>query len=95
MSKHYTYEWPTPRLRDQEVTAKPRIVVRSASFDVEYLGKVHGGKCTMPCLSLDDAMEYAFMVARRSPDEVRAINIRRDQARHIRRAAKLGLSVAA
>lgn len=83
------------RLRDQEVTVKPRIIVRNGGFDVEYLGKTLGKKCVMPTQELSNAVAYSNMVARRNPDEVRAINTRRDQARHIRRAAKLGLPVAA
>lgn len=93
--KTYAYEWPSKRLRDQEVTVKPRIVVHGAGFDVEYLGKTTGRKCVMPCQTLTEAVEYAYVVARRYPDEVREINTRRGQALHIRRAAKLGLPVAA
>lgn len=83
------------RLRYQEVTVKPRILVRPGGFDVEHLGKATGNKCVMPCQTLDEAVGYAYVVASRYPDEVREINVRRAQARHISRAARLGSPVAA
>ena len=82
------------RLRDQEPSAKPRIVTRHGAYAVEY---VTGGRLKVQTahLPFDTAIAVASEVSKMNADEVRKINIRRAQARHIRRAARLGLPVAA
>ena len=83
------------RLRIEDISVKPRIYIDGDSFRVEYFGPITKGHCGQSHGTFEAAIEHGNSVARRHPDEVRAINTRRDQARHIRRAAKLGLPVAA
>lgn len=90
----YTFEWPSKRLREQEPSAKPRIIARQGAFAVEYkLGERI--KVQTALLPFDAAIEVASKAARENAEEVKGINIRQAQARHIRRAARLGLPVAA
>lgn len=92
----YKFEWPSKRLRDQEMSVKPRIIVRPGGFfDVEYFGTIRGRECSITCLSWAQALEVAKSVSLSNKQAVEQINVRQAQARQIRRAARLGLPVAA
>lgn len=87
------------RIRTQQVTVKPRVIVNGDSFKVEYFGPITKGHCGTNYPTLKSAIEYANSVARRNPWLVRKINEEQAAARRIRKATRqaltLGLPVAA
>ena len=83
------------RLRFEEISVKPRIYIDGDAFRVEYFGPITKGHCGQGFRTFEAAIEHGNKVAHRNPVKVKAINEERSKARHIRRAARLGLSVAA
>ena len=83
------------RLRFEDISVKPRIYIDGDSFRVEYFGPITKGHCGAGFKTFKAAIEHGNQVARRNPEKVKAINEERSKARHIRRAARLGLPVAA
>lgn len=66
------------RLREQQVTVKPRIVITdTARFKVEYYGKFVQDHCGTSFPTFDMAVRHANNVAARYPHDVQRINAER------------------
>lgn len=76
------------RIRTQQVTVKPRVIVNGDSFKVEYFGPITKGDCGTSYPTLEAAIEYANSVARRNPRAVETINRQRNAQRLARLARK-------
>lgn len=88
------------RLRNQEVTAKPRIVVNGASFKVEWFGSHVKQHCSAGFQTFESAVQFANTMARwGAPEKVREINEQQRNDRHAnilleRRAAAINQEAA-
>ena len=72
------------RLRNQEVTAKPRITVNGGSFKVEWWGKVTDQHCVIGVATFGLAVQLATSMARGNRDKVEEINDQQRNNRHAR-----------
>jgi len=51
------------RLRNQEVTARPRVIVNGGAFKLEWLGHYSGQPVAAGYLTLSDAIDYGNVLA--------------------------------
>ena len=72
------------RLRNQEVTAKPRITVNGASFKVEWWGKITDQHCAIGVPTFGLAVQLASSMARGNRDKIEQINAERAAQRRAR-----------
>jgi len=83
------------RLRNQEVTVKPKIYMDGATFRVEYYGPITRGHCGTGFPTFEKALEHGNNVARRNPVLIKTINRKRFWERQARLARKAGMALAA
>lgn len=76
------------RLRNQQVTVKPRIVANDGTFKVEYYGMIVKDHCATGWTTFEQAVEYANRVARRNPRVIETINRQRAAQRNQRIARR-------
>lgn len=72
------------RLRNQEVTAKPRITVNGGSYSIDWIGAITGEHCGVGHKTFEGAIYAANMMARYNAEKIREINAIRDLHRHAR-----------
>jgi len=51
------------RLRHQEVTKRPRVIVDGSSYKLEWLGQYSGAPCAVGYESLADAINYGNVLS--------------------------------
>uniref|UniRef100_UPI003F494B10 hypothetical protein n=1 Tax=Arthrobacter silvisoli TaxID=2291022 RepID=UPI003F494B10 len=77
------------RLRNQEVTVKPRIVVNGDSFKVEYFGRITKQQISVGHPTHESALAHANMLARFNKFEIEPINKQREKERMARILASM------
>ena len=83
------------RLRNQEVTAKPRIIAYAGTFKVEWFGAHVKTECAAGFKAFDDAVKFAnTMAVHGAPDKVRMINDVQRRQRNARILRKRMITVA-